>query len=358
MAVALPTACGLTGRTSDADGGSTGSGTDGATTDASAFAGDAADTGTGVSCPTLNYVVTDACVPQLQRSSGCGCDWTIVLPCSPPPAADASADAQAGPGACVTCAMFQDAGLLITANNGYCTGLSLGGGGGGSVECYSDYGSCIGGRPPRGFTPRTPLARSPSAARLARMAQVEAASVTAFHGLGADLARHGAPRALLSAVRRAARDEIRHARAVGRLARALGARVPRRRALTVAPRSLVQLAVDNAEEGCVKETFGAVMTVVQAASAADAGVRRVMGALAKDELGHAALAWRIARWLDARLDPDGRAQVATARQAALDALACDVGRDPGDVTLGVPSSGRALAALDVMRDALANGQLE
>jgi hypothetical protein len=49
--------------------------------------------------------------------------------------------------------------------------------------------------------------------------------------------------------------------------------------------------------------------------------------------------------------------VATARQAAVDALARDVARDAGDVALGVPSSRRALAALDVMRDALSSGQL-
>ena len=362
-AVALPTACGSTGRISDADGGSNGSGTDGGSidaslgSDASADAGDSADAGPGVSCPTINYVVTDACVPQLQSSSGCGCGWSIVLPCSSPPVADASGDASTGLGACVSCAMFQDAGLLIDQGISNCDLPVPPDGGGGVVQCRSDFGSCIGGRPPRGFTPSTPRARTSTGARLACMAQVEAASVPAFHGLAADLARHGAPRALLSAVRRAARDEVRHARAVGRLARRLGASVPRTRVPAFVPRSLVQVAVDNAEEGCVKETFGAVMTLVQAASAADAGVRRVMRALAKDELEHAALAWRIARWLDARLDVHGRAQVATARRAAVDALARDVARDCGDIMLGVPSSQRALAGLDVMRGALNDGQL-
>ncbi len=85
----------------------------------------------------------------------------------------------------------------------------------GGITYYCNGTCCIGGRAPRGFVPRCDCTASPHAARLAQMAQLEAASVDAFDALHRDLARVGAPRALLAAVRSAARDEVRHARRVG-----------------------------------------------------------------------------------------------------------------------------------------------
>ena len=58
---------------------------------------------------------------------------------------------------------------------------------------------------------------------LAHAAYLEAASVAAFLDLAVQLETHGAPRALVRELRRAARDEMRHTRDVAALARERGA---------------------------------------------------------------------------------------------------------------------------------------
>jgi hypothetical protein len=122
------------------------------------------------------------------------------------------------------------------------------------VECSVFPTNC--GRPPRGFVPRRVSSRRPSAGRLVQMAQLEAASVDAFRALRSDLGRLGAPKSLLRAVDVATKDEVRHAREVSREAERSGARVPETRIGPIAARSLEELAIDNAEEGCVRETSG------------------------------------------------------------------------------------------------------
>lgn len=124
----------------------------------------------------------------------------------------------------------------------------------------------------------------------AEMARLEAASVVSFRRLAHQLVRHGAPRTLVRAARRAARDEIRHARLAARLARRFGAEY---RAPKIAParrRSLLALALENAREGTVRETFGALAASYQARAATDLEVRHVMNDVATDETRHADLA--------------------------------------------------------------------
>ena len=180
-------------------------------------------------------------------------------------------------------------------------------------------------------------------AYFARMAWLEAASVHAFRTLARELDAHGAPRALSCATRRAARDEVRHARVTRALARRHGARPARVRPPAARPvRSIAAIAVDNAVEGCVREAFGAVVLAWQARFAADPRVRRELSRIADDEAGHAALAWQIARFVEPKLSPTDRARVARARREAIDELARD--SDP-----------TRLALLDASREWLAGG---
>src|SRR5262249_25169092 len=80
---------------------------------------------------------------------------------------------------------------------------------------------------------------------------VEAASGQAFRRLERDLASLGAPRALVRAARRAAEDEIRHARVTSRLARRRGAAAsPVVLAENAGAKSLAEVAMENAVEGC------------------------------------------------------------------------------------------------------------
>jgi hypothetical protein len=85
-------------------------------------------------------------------------------------------------------------------------------------------------------------------------------------------------------------------------------------------RSLEALARENAREGCVGETYGAVVACWQAAHAADPEVRAAAAALCEDELGHAELAWEIDAWIQPRLSPQARARLAAEQREAIQAL--------------------------------------
>ena len=155
---------------------------------------------------------------------------------------------------------------------------------------------------------------------LARMAALEAAAVIAFRNLHDELAAHGAPAGLLREVREAEADEVRHARSVGALARRRGADVMAVEAPRAEVRDLEAIARENAVEGCVRETLGALVARWQSARAEDAAVRKVMAVIATEEQRHAELSWRLAAWLDARMDDGARARVRAARDAAVRAL--------------------------------------
>src|SRR5262245_10013390 len=99
------------------------------------------------------------------------------------------------------------------------------------------------------------------------MAELEAASVRAFEVLAAELEQYGAPQRLSEAARAAATDEVRHAASTAEWARALGANVAQVAVPARGVRSLAAIALDNAVEGCVRETFGAVIGAYQARAA-------------------------------------------------------------------------------------------
>jgi hypothetical protein len=179
---------------------------------------------------------------------------------------------------------------------------------------------------------------------LGDMAFLEAASVEAFERLAAELAAHGAPPRLTQAALAAAKDETRHARVMTALAERAGAVVDAPRCRRRRKRSLEAIAIENAVEGCVRETFGAAVAAVQAATASHEGVRRAMRRIAPDEMRHADLSWSVAGWLEGRLDKGSRARVAGARRRAAVALLRETrdGVAPEIVSeLGLPDAARA-----------------
>lgn len=184
----------------------------------------------------------------------------------------------------------------------------------------------------------------------ASMATLESAAVVAFRRLHRELAAHGAPRALLARVKKAIKDEIRHARSTTALARKFGV-VPVAPAIAAAsdPRSLMDIARENAREGCVRETYGAIVAQHQVLRAADDDVRACMLAIADEETQHAALSWDIATWIESQLDDAQRADLANERREAIAELACEleagVDADVARAT-GVPTAKDAIALLD------------
>jgi hypothetical protein len=85
---------------------------------------------------------------------------------------------------------------------------------------------------------------------------------------------------------------------------------------TMRTRTLADVAVENAVEGCVRETYGALLAFVEALSSPDPSLRRAMRSIAEDECRHAELAWSVHAWALPRLLPAERRRVVEALRAA------------------------------------------
>jgi hypothetical protein len=219
-------------------------------------------------------------------------------------------------------------------------------------------GLCNGvGRRPVGLARAgEPHASDPLGEWFARAAHLEAASVHAFAALREELVALRAPAPLVRAAERSRKDEVRHAARTAAIARKNGAapakvRVRKRRGA----RSLEAIARENAVEGCVRETFGAMVATWQAAHAADADVAQAMKGIAADETRHAALAWAVARWVEPQLSPSARARVERARTRAAEKLVRELDAElPADLRrrAGLPDAATARAIASRMSGAL------
>jgi hypothetical protein len=227
-----------------------------------------------------------------------------------------------------------------------------------TYSIYHDGPNCsTEGRRPAGLVlPTEVAARSAAGAWLAQAAWMEAASVHAFVHLAAELAGHGAPRALVKLALAAAKDEVRHAQMVEHLAQRYGAVPPPVDVTLPGARSLEALAIENAAEGCVRETWGAVIALWQARVSPDPDVRATFAAIAKDEIRHCALAWMIDEWVQPLLDDAGRARVLAAREAAARAL-FDGDEIAGLVAFGLPNAAQAYGLLSRTYHSLWHGGL-
>jgi hypothetical protein len=183
------------------------------------------------------------------------------------------------------------------------------------LDCNASCNSS--GRRPAGLVLPSLASLGGRGDELARRAHLEAASVPAFAQLARELAAHGAPERLIAGARRALADEERHAQMMGDLARRAGARLL---PLDVAPtplRPLAELALENAVEGCVRETVGAVAARLEARRIVERPLADIFGAIAVDETRHANLAWAVDAWAARRLAPAERRRIEVARAAAL-----------------------------------------
>jgi hypothetical protein len=191
-----------------------------------------------------------------------------------------------------------------------------------------DTNVCVGRRPAGLISSNIPRTRSVLGDHFAAMAQLEAASVAAFEVLAVELEQHGAPAELIAAARSAALDEVRHAAMTSRLAKRFGVSPAAPRVAVHPLRTLEAIALDNVTEGCVRETFGAMLGCYQAATASDAQIAAVMRTLADDETRHAALALQIEHWIMPRVTPEVRMQLMAARAEAVRALRDELEQEP------------------------------
>jgi hypothetical protein len=311
---------------------------------------------------------SEACDPSAIDGSvdDAGCDFLVSLPCGLPPVQLATSGCHLE---VVTCAALcgQQANYNRTCTVVECTSLDASaypdGGPGipdsGSLTLDCQTGVCAAnssGRRPAGLCEARPASSSSAVGdHLAAQAWLEAASVHAFRCLGDELAGMGAPRALVRAARRSARDEVRHARAMTRHAQRYGAHPARVCvARTKGRRPLEAFAIENAVEGCVRESFGALLARHQAQHAPDPQLARTMKPIAADETRHAALAWAIARWVEPRLTSAERARVRNAVDGALDGLRRELANASPALAsaLGLPHGQAARALVRAFEGAL------
>lgn len=220
------------------------------------------------------------------------------------------------------------------------------------VEC----GSCPGGtgRRPAGLVAR----RGPRRAKcrknelgeyFARAAHLEAASVHAFRIMTRELAAFGAPADLLAAVESARADEVRHAKITEELALVHGGTPEEPHVQERADRDLEAIALENAVEGCVRETFGALVASWQSAHAKDDHIANAMKDIAADETRHAALSWSVAEWALPQLEASARARLDAAMAGALRDLRLEIAAEPAPELVqlaGMPSAATARILLD------------
>lgn len=186
---------------------------------------------------------------------------------------------------------------------------------------------------------------------LADMAAMETAAVTAFAYLGRELEAYGAPIELIARAQAAVQEETRHAEMAGLLAAAHATAVPKVEVDGFTLRALYDIALENAVEGCVNETFAAACGLWQSEHARLDVFREVIAHISDEETGHAALSWDIHAWIMPQLTAAQQAEIAAAQVAAVDKLMRDFRQEGNPVlqrAFGLPTraeAGRLFAQL-------------
>ncbi|MDB4958259.1 MAG: hypothetical protein JWO36_5828 [Myxococcales bacterium] len=157
-------------------------------------------------------------------------------------------------------------------------------------------------------------------------ARMEHASIAAFSQLSLHLAALGAPARLLEWSHRAALEEIRHAQRCYAIASAITGQTHRAgpivelattRAETI---DLRRLAVGSLVDGCLAEGMAADVAARSASRCEEPAMRATLDMIAREEQGHAELAWAVLEWA---IDQGGET-VHRAVAARLDKLAREV----------------------------------
>jgi hypothetical protein len=219
------------------------------------------------------------------------------------------------------------------------------------------WGCPVAGRRPEGLQAVvSPVPCSELGVYFASAAHLEAASVHAFARFARELHALGAPEELVADAWRAALEEIAHTKMVGLIAERFGAEVPEPSIEAPPPRDAFAIALENAVEGCVRETYGALVAWYQAETALDPMVKNAMAQIAEDETRHADLSWRVAQWLEPQLSERERARIDTARSDAFNALRDELSAAglsaAAAALIGLPDQNGSVALLNQLGTAL------
>ncbi len=151
---------------------------------------------------------------------------------------------------------------------------------------------------------------------------LESISEIVFTRLANELEQLGAPEDLIERAQRASIEEARHAR-LATLFAPPGTHFETPTLHDVGMRSLLEIALENAREGCVRETWGAYDAASERNNPTTS-FEAFSRAVADDERGHAAWSWALDTWARGTLNAADIATLDEAHEAAITALARDL----------------------------------
>ena len=207
------------------------------------------------------------------------------------------------------------------------------------------------GRRPEGLVVSEAEGTTEAGAFFARMEQLERAAVVAFARTATLLRAHGAPSHLVRDVLRAGREEERHVVLAARWRAHFGGALASIDVPELDTRTLAALARENATEGCVHETWGAVLAEAHARGALRASpiLARDLREIAADEASHAALSHRLDAWLRASTSARARRAIDRARRDAIEEVRASLEDDHADLdAIGWPSRAARVRLFDAI----------
>ena len=175
---------------------------------------------------------------------------------------------------------------------------------------------------------------------LADMTAMETAAITAFYNLSLELEAYDAPAELIARAQQAVLEETRHSEMAALLAASFDAEMPEVTVDDFCLRSLYEIALENAVEGCVNETFAAACGLWQSEYAQLDVFRKVIGHITEEEMGHAALSWEIHQWIMPQLSELQQEQIRVAQAEAVESLVSDFKQESNPVlqqAFGLPT---------------------
>ena len=202
----------------------------------------------------------------------------------------------------------------------------------GTIQCAGTAEEMCLGRRPIGYIEPNGNG-SDLGTHFAQVAQLEAASVLAFVELAKQLKGFKAPNHLVRRCLMAADDEVRHARAFMNLAKGFGSTIQPINCEAV-PSDMLSVALHNAVEGCVFETWAALTAHHQAARCEIPALKKLYAMVAADETRHGQLSWDMHAWFMTQLSASEQAQVRAAQRDAFSRLLSMAETEKGHPLLG------------------------
>ena len=193
----------------------------------------------------------------------------------------------------------------------------------------------------RGNSPATPQASVNTLGQyLSDMATMETAAITAFYYLSKELEAYHAPQGLIDRAKQAVIEESRLAEMASLLAASYDGVAAEVTVDEFSLRPLYDIALENAVEGCINETFAAACGLWQSEQAQLDTFREVIAHITDEELGHAELSWDIHQWIMPQLSEAEQRRIQQAQVEAIENLLFEFKQESDPVlqaAFGLPS---------------------